>query len=42
MAATTTLMTSPIFEWLVGTGRHQLVSEPEPDISADTQLEPIR
>lgn len=40
MAVVTTLMTSPLFDRLVGTGVHQLV--PEPDTDAASELEIAR
>ncbi len=38
MAVITTLMASPVFEWLVGTGRYQPLSEP--DTTTTVKLEP--
>jgi Kef-type K+ transport system membrane component KefB len=38
MAVITTLMASPLFEWLVGSGAHQPLSEPEVDVSADLEV----
>ncbi len=42
MAVATTLMTSPLFDLLVGTGRHQIADEPQPEITAKTEQEPSR
>jgi len=39
MAVVTTLMTSPLFDWLVGTGRHLVPVKPEPGISTASELE---
>ena len=38
MAVVTTLMTSPLFERLVGSGAHLPVSEPEADVSAGLEV----
>lgn len=42
MAVATTLMTSPLFDLLVGTGSHQIADEPEPEIASEQEPEPIR
>ncbi|PYV37726.1 MAG: cation/H(+) antiporter, partial [Acidobacteria bacterium] len=42
MAVVTTLMASPIFERLVGTGMYQPVTEPLPDTAARDELEVSR
>ena len=38
MAVITTLMASPVFEWLVGTGVHQPMPEPDTDISIEREM----
>ncbi len=38
MAVVTTLMASPIFERLVGTGNYQPIAEPDPDVDADKTI----
>ena len=38
MAVVTTLMASPLFEWIVGTGTHQSLPEPDSDVPLEREM----
>src|SRR6185369_11596944 len=38
MAVITTLMASPLFEWLVGSGVHQPIAEPDAELAAELEV----
>jgi Kef-type K+ transport system membrane component KefB len=38
MAVVTTLMASPLFEWLVGTGTHQPLPDPDSDVPLEREM----